>query len=161
MLLCREGSKDMLQDREIQADVPMGKTCHRTGEVEGQHSTWNRPSASCLAEKDLGNWAQLQLNAFTPTACRSRKLLLTCLKSQWVQMTVDLKFPPEIWKRSLGLTGYSIVVFLKSDVKWWPRGFKKKKEIFLKRCCNLFWGEGLGYRGSWNLCRSIQQEWGP
>ena len=32
-------------------------------------------------------------------------------------MTVDLKFPSETWKMSLGLTGYSIVVFLKSDVK--------------------------------------------
>ena len=29
----------MLQDREIQADVPAGKTCHETGEDEEQHST--------------------------------------------------------------------------------------------------------------------------
>lgn len=55
MLLCREGSKDMLQDREVRADVQVGKTCHRTGEDEGQRSTSIRPSASCIVEKDLGN----------------------------------------------------------------------------------------------------------
>ena len=131
----------MLQDREVRADVQVGKTCHRTGEDEGQRSTSIRPSASCIVEKDLGNWAQLQLNAFTP-ACRSRKLLLTCLKSQWVQMTIDLKFPPEIWKRSLGLTGYSIVVFFKIWCEMMTAWIKKKNEVFLKRWWNLFWGEG-------------------
>lgn len=121
----------MLQDREVRPDVQVGKTCHRTGEDEGQRSTSIRPSASCIVEKDLGNWAQLQLNAFTP-ACRSRKLLLTCLKSQWVQMTIDLKFPPEIWKRSLGLTGYSIVVFFKIWCEMMTAWIKKKKWSFSK-----------------------------
>lgn len=44
----------MLQDREAGVDVQVGKTCHRTGEDEGQHSTSVRPSA-CIVDKALGN----------------------------------------------------------------------------------------------------------
>lgn len=64
----------MLQDREIQADVPAGKTCHETGEDEGQHSTWISPSASCILEKDLGNWAQLQLKRLYPNCMQEQEV---------------------------------------------------------------------------------------
>lgn len=61
----QRGSKHA-QDREVQADVQVGKTCLGTGEDEGQHSTSVRPSASCIVGKALGNQAQLQLKCLYP-----------------------------------------------------------------------------------------------